>query len=273
MYKYKLTRRGKAVIFVLSLMLFTLIGTAIHIVSANIDEPYSETGQVDDSKAIAPVDVNQSTEQSNTLMIAPEELASYADKKIIFLTFDDGPTAEVTPKILEILAQYDVKATFFVLGVNIEKNESLLQDIYNSGHAIGNHTYSHKYKFIYSNVDNFSYEITLSEDILKKALGDQFKTRLFRFPGGSFKTSNSLLKDYITQAGYVSIDWNTITGDGESSNRTSQELLNRAVATAKGRNHLTLLMHDSMYKRTTVEALPSIIEYFKSQGYTFAIYK
>ena len=88
---------------------------------------------------------------------------SKENKKIAYLTFDDGPSRTVTPQILDILAKYDIKATFFVVGKYAEKNPDILRRIYEEGHVIGNHTYSHNYNYIYKNVSNFVRELDATQ--------------------------------------------------------------------------------------------------------------
>jgi peptidoglycan/xylan/chitin deacetylase (PgdA/CDA1 family) len=169
------------------------------------------------------------------------------------------------------LDKYNVKATFFVIGSLSKNNNVILKDIANRGHAIGIHTYSHDYKAVYKSADNFINEIRMTEVVLKQTIGEEFHTRLFRFPGGSFEGYKNQYRNLLEANGYVSIDWNAITGDGEYKSLPSQKLLDRLKATSEGKRQLVVLMHDSSGKQTTVEALPQIIEYLKSQGYEFGL--
>ena len=131
-------------------------------------------------------------------------------KKIAYLTFDDGPSRYVTPEILDILDSYNIKATFFVLGKQAEKNPDILKRIYEEGHSIGNHTYSHNYSFIYKNVNNFLYELEKTEEVFKNILGEDFETNLIRFPGGSFGTKKAPFRSFVLEKGYNYIDWNSL---------------------------------------------------------------
>jgi len=281
MYKYRLTRRGKIVVVLFGCIVFTVIGIfSRNLFFVNSIPAHNIGYAVAEPENSEPVDnikepPSSSIKNPDTLVIAPEELSTpaYADQKVIFITFDDGPSVEITPQILQTLDEYQIKATFFVLGVYAEKYPDLLQEIYNRGHAIGLHSYSHRYDILYSNLDSFKNDFVLCEGIVEQILGDRFKTRLFRFPGGSFTVSDSRYKEFVEQYGYTSIDWNTINGDAESVNWSPEQLFNRAVSTSHGRNHLILLMHDSTWKQPTADALPRIIEFFQSQGYEFAIFK
>lgn len=197
----------------------------------------------------------------NIISIDAERAFVYEGKKVAFLTFDDGPSKNITPQILSILKKYNVKATFFVVGSMAEKNSAILKDIADSGHAIGIHTYSHNYKTIYKSKGNFISEIKMTEAVLKKTLGEDFHTRLFRFPGGSFESYKKQYKEILASNGYVNVDWNVINGDGESSNLPPQKLLDRVKATSRGKRNIIILMHNSSSKQTTADALPSTIEY------------
>lgn len=207
---------------------------------------------------------------SETLRVNAEDAYATGNKKVAFLTFDDGPSKNITPQILEILSNYNIKATFFVLGSLVLKNSEILREVADYGHSIGIHTYSHDYSKIYDNIDNFLYEIMITNSALKRVLGDDFHTRLFRFPGGSFGGLKEPYIEAVIKEGYVYLDWNVITGDGESSGIAPSKLLETLKTTAKGKQHLIVLMHDSIDKETTVQALPGIIEYLKAQGYEFA---
>ena len=192
-------------------------------------------------------------------------------KKIAFLTFDDGPSSDNTLKILDVLRFYKIKATFFIIGSAAEKNREILKAIVNDGHTIGNHTYSHDYKKIYSNVPAFISEIKKTDSIFKDILGSSFSTRLVRFPGGAFQAPG--MKPFIKELnneGYVNIDWNTINGDGEGNNIPADKLVKNVKNTALNQSHLVILMHDSSTKQTSVQALPQIIEYLEAEGYEFA---
>lgn len=208
---------------------------------------------------------------ADILYVQAENAYEYEGKKIAFLTFDDGPSKNITPQILNILDKYNVKATFFVVGLFAKSNSAVLKDIVSRGHAIGIHTYSHNYQNIYKNTDNFISEISTTENILKVYLGKDFHTRLFRFPGGSFEVYKKQYKDILKRNGYVSVDWNVITGDGESSDLSPQQLFDRLKTTSKSKHQLIILMHDSSSKQTTVDVLPDIIEYLISQEYEFAV--
>lgn len=196
-------------------------------------------------------------------------------KKIAFLTFDDGPTRNITPQVLDTLKKYDIKATFFLLGKMAEQNKDLVKKIVNEGHAIANHSYSHDYNGIYASSESFWGEINKTNGILKDILGQEFNTRIFRFPGGSsggsYEKSKAIYRKEMKEKGYLYVDWNAEDGDGKSNNFTPETLLQYVKETTSGHEHIVVLMHDSATKQTTAQALPRIIEYLKAQGYEFKV--
>jgi peptidoglycan/xylan/chitin deacetylase (PgdA/CDA1 family) len=190
--------------------------------------------------------------------------------KVAYLTFDDGPSRNVTPKILDILYSYNIKATFFVVGKQAEKNPDILRRIYEEGHAIGNHTYTHNYAYLYKNVNNFYYELKVTERVLKNILGEDFETKLMRFPGGSFGAQKAPFRKFVVEKGYNYIDWNSLNGDAEGDQIPADKLIKRFKSTFDNQQTLVILMHDTDAKETTVKALPAIIEFLIEKGYQFA---
>lgn len=206
-------------------------------------------------------------------------------KKVVYLTFDDGPSTTNTPKVLDILDQYNVKATFFVLGKSIDtdsQSEELLKQIANNGHAIGNHSYSHDYNYLYPgriiSPENFMSDINKCNDALKRVLGEDFKTRVVRFPGGYWSwDGRTNIRPILDEQGYAIIDWNTLNEDAQGSKKDANQLLEctkkNTEALGPNADSIVLLMHDTYGKEATVDALPQIIEYYKSLGFEFKTIK
>ncbi|MDO5292327.1 MAG: polysaccharide deacetylase family protein [bacterium] len=199
-------------------------------------------------------------------------------EKIVFLTFDDGASTSVTPKVLDVLDQEEVKATFFVMGSNIvsggDKAKQLVLEEFNRGHAIANHSYSHNYKTLYPNrtlnLKNFIKDFNKNEKLLKGIIGEGFSTRVLRCPGGFMSWKGmSELTDYMGKNDMYSIDWNALSKDAEGKKKNADELYKCAIETAKGKEVVVLLMHDTYGKEETAKALPKIIKYFKKNGYEF----
>lgn len=206
---------------------------------------------------------------------AQEEIKQiyYSKEKQVYLTFDDGPSKEITPKILDVLKQEDVLATFFVLGSRVELNPTILQREYNEGHYIANHGYSHKYSQIYSSVESVYDEYMKCQQAVQNALGNpNYYTRLFRFPGGSsggvYNVLKAKAKKDLISKGIASTNWNSLTGDAEGIT-DKQKLLDKMITTIGDSQSVILLMHDAGDKSYTLEALPDVIKYFKDRGYVF----
>lgn len=196
-----------------------------------------------------------------------------SEEKQVYLTFDDGPSKTITPQILDILNQYNVKATFFVLGKNVEYYPDILQREYNEGHYIANHGYTHEYSKIYRSKDTTFEEYAQTENAIKNALGNQdFNTYLFRFPGGSYGGRYESVKrearEMFDSYGIAYTNWNCLTGDAEGK-KTAEDCFNEMLRTKGDQNSIILLMHDAADKQQTVDALPSIIQYYIDNGYTF----
>ncbi|EGT3617693.1 polysaccharide deacetylase [Clostridium perfringens] len=205
--------------------------------------------------------------------------------KYVFLTFDDGPSNS-TEKILNILKEKDVHATFFVLGSSLEKDskrQEYLKEEIKGGNAIANHSYSHDFKKLYPNnklnIETFMNELNKTNDIMKSILGEEFDCRVLRMPGGygtrKYYKDPSLqqLDDTLAKNGIVNVDWNALDGDAEGKPYSTEEMLNYVKKTSKGKNHVVILMHDAAGKEKTVEILPQIIDYYKSEGYEFKVIK
>ncbi len=188
--------------------------------------------------------------------------------RYVYLTFDDGPSVQ-TDKILKILDEHNVTATFFVVGLDDEESAARYKAIVDSGNSIGLHSYSHNYKKIYVNVDSFAQDIQQISDLVYKATG--VRSKLYRFPGGS---SNSvagnidIFIEYLNQNGYTYYDWNSSSRDAAVVLPTKDEIINTVISEVQGRDNVVVLMHDSEKKATTVEALPELIERLKAMGYT-----
>ena len=198
-------------------------------------------------------------------------------KRVAFLTFDDGPTPKVTPKVLDALEKSSVKATFFVIGKNAEQNKDLIKQEKDKGHIIGNHTYSHDMAKIYAKPEAFFEDLRKGENVIKDILGEKYETKLIRFPGGSSEGKNGkyepikgLCIPKSIEEGYTYVDWNSECGDAEGKrNKTPAEMVQEVKKTVTGKRHVVLLMHDASDKQATAEALPQIIDYLKSQGFEF----
>ena len=196
------------------------------------------------------------------------------EEKTTYLTFDDGPSSTVTPKILDILKANNVKATFFLIDYSNE-NEHLVKRIYKEGHTIGIHGYSHEYGKIYSSEEAFMKNITTLRNKIKKTTGCD--SSIIRFPGGS---SNTVSRDYnlgimtrlaklVKKEGYKCFDWNVESGDTDMTTVSKNKIVSKVTANLVKNGDNIVLMHDASAKTTTADALQAIIDYGKNNGFIF----
>ena len=199
------------------------------------------------------------------------------NEKIVYLTFDDGPS-EHTQKILDILEKYEVQATFFVVGPSYKLKNDLLKIINDNGHAIAIHSYTHQYSTIYENETTFINDFNECVTWINNVIG--ITPTLYRFPGGSSTTiaSKAQIESIITTLGtkgYIHVDWNVDSYDSHyntDSNAIIKSTINCIKINEANNMYIqTILMHDTKKKEGTIEALPSIIEYCLSKGYQFRI--
>ncbi|MEG6586023.1 polysaccharide deacetylase family protein [Dendrosporobacter sp. 1207_IL3150] len=194
----------------------------------------------------------------------------YYGERTVYLTFDDGPEPENTPAILDILKEYNIKATFFVVGTQVEKYPEILKRIFSEGHAIGNHSYNHIYRDLYKSSMTYLNQLYQTDDKIKNIIG--FRPRISRAPGGS---AGSFTKEYwnaLEHNGYVEVGWNISSGDASSA-KASQITANIARQLEQQHlwSHSIVLMHDGRGHNETVSALPNIIKLYKDKGFEFRV--
>lgn len=205
------------------------------------------------------------------LYAQPAKLNSIDQEKTVYLTFDDGPSAR-TPELLAILEEYDIKATFFVVGRESEEARQWMRDIVAAGHTLGIHTYSHDYNKIYESVEAYLEDFNAMYNLILEATGTA--PQVFRFPGGSVNAYNgATYRDIISEMvrrGFVYFDWNRMSGDAVRGNVPAETLVENALDRADSLRRVILLMHDSTRFTNVVEALPQIIEGYQEAGFRFA---
>lgn len=199
-----------------------------------------------------------------------ENNAKNPGKKVVYLTFDDGPSA-YTGELLDILKKYNVKATFFVTGQGANYRNNIKR-AYKEGHTIALHTYNHDYSKIYSSVDNYFEDLEKISDVVYDLIG--IRPNILRFPGGSSNHSSfsycsgimsSLVKD-VGVMGYLYCDWNVTSGD--ASNYPSRDsILNNIINGIKNNDVSIVLQHDTVSQ--SVDAVEEAIVWGLAHGYTF----
>ena len=212
--------------------------------------------------------------EQNTANTSTTTEKKKSNEGVIWLTFDDGPSANITPKVLDILKKENVKATFFVINYS-DSNEHLLKRIVEEGHTIGIHGYSHEYSKIYKSKETFMNNVLTLQDRIFKSTG--VKSMYIRFPGGSSNTvSRKYCKGIMTELtkemlakGFKYYDWNISSGDAGGAKNAKDVYKNVTKNLSKKRGNM-VLMHDFGGNKKGLEALPEIIKYAKKEGYTFS---
>lgn len=195
------------------------------------------------------------------------------EEKIAYLTFDDGPSKVATAKILDILKEEEVKATFFVIGKYVEERPELVKRAYDEGHYIANHGYDHNNKTLYKSDENFINEIKKTEEAIGKAIKvDDYCSHVFRFPNGYMSKKNKSNKKeaakLLEEMNYTYIDWNCLNNDSLKK-YSKQQLLQNLKKSAKNKNTLVILMHDTKDVSDSSSVLKESIQFLKEQGYRF----
>ena len=196
-------------------------------------------------------------------------IANADEKKIVYLTFDDGPAGKVTKDILDILKKESVPATFFLIGNQIKGQENLIRRIYDEGHSLGLHSMSHKKNHLYSSNQSFLKEMLDTQDVINSIIG--IKPNILRFPFGCnnncYRISQSMV-DLLHENNLRIYDWNTDSGDGANPNANPNTFIRNSK---NNKDYVVLLMHCAYMSKNTVKALPDIIKYYKDNGYEFKL--
>ena len=195
------------------------------------------------------------------------------EDKIAYLTFDDGPSKRTTPKVLDILKEENIKASFFVIGRNVDANPTIVKRAYEEGHYIANHGYSHNNKKLYKSKESFLQEILKTDQAIAKAINqDHYISHIFRFPNGSmgkyYHSQKMQSISYLSEIDYTYIDWNALNNDSIKKYSDSALLTNLKKSCSK-KGNLVVLMHDSGDVNKTYTVLQDSIRYLKQEGYTF----
>ncbi len=226
---------------------------------------------INNSKSLA-ISITSNSSISENLQTEISNLTKQ-NKKIAYLTFDDGPRKRATPKILDILKDENIKATFFVIGKYVKENPDLIKREYSEGHFIANHGYDHNNSTLYKNKESFKNEIISTDKEIGNALNiENYCSHVFRFPNGymsqNYHSSKKKATHILKELGYVYVDWNCLNKDSEYK-ISNYQLLNNLKKSTKNKGTLIILMHDSGDVNDTPSVLKESISYLKQQGYEF----
>ena len=240
--------------------------------SATEDAVVEVSGRIDISTPANYLLVYTATDASgNTAVSSRTVTVLPRSRGTIYLTFDDGPSP-YTAELLDVLAKYNVKATFFVTNAG---SDDMLRREYNEGHAIGLHSCTHDYAYVYSSVDNFFADLYCVQNRVKNATG--YTSYLMRFPGGSSNLVSarydggtrimSTLAREVESRGFTYFDWNVTSGDAGGTTN-SDTVYNNVISRVYPDGKSVVLQHD--IKSFSVAAVERIIKWGLANGYTFA---
>lgn len=271
--KEKILKYRYILIAILAIIIILLIIFIVVIIKANnnINDKMIADKKEEENNDVMLVELENKKKQEEEK--AREKQEEENAKGIIYLTFDDGPSSDTTPKILEILERKNIKATFFVIHYN-EKNEELVKKEAEKKHTIGLHGNTHTYSEVYRSADTCIENFRKIQEQVFQTTG--IKSNIIRFPGGSSNTVSrkycqgvmTELSNRVLDEGFRYFDWN-IDSDDAGHAKTSEDVYNNVTSKIKEKRNNVVLMHDFAGNEKTVNALENIIDYGKENGYVF----
>ena len=255
---------------------------ATHVLAAEIPVEQANESNLDPNQlnTKAEQDVSKNSETETTDTNSNQDAAVSSDQAVettkedgvftgkkVYLTFDDGPSL-YTNDILDILAKYNVKATFFVIGKTDDESKEIYKRIVNEGHTLGMHSFSHQYDKIYNSLEDFDKDFTKLRKLLYDTTG--YMPTIYRFPGGSDNLVNKHGMDefirYLNEKSIVYYDWNVVNGDATGVEYTKKQLIQNVLSGVATKNTSIVLMHDSPTKKSTLDTLPKLLEDLLDKG-------
>jgi len=193
--------------------------------------------------------------------------SSISNQKVIYLSFDDGPTHEITEWTLKTLKEFNAKATFFCIGKNMKNHPKIVQQIIDHGHTIGNHTYNHLNGWKSGNATYFK-DIDETEKTFQRFNFPTFQQKLFRPPYGKIKNKQAKL---LIKKGYKIIMWDVLSADFDQS-ISVEKCFKNVIRNVK--NGSIVIFHDSKKAEKNMKyTLPKVLDYFTQKGYVFKAIK
>lgn len=213
------------------------------------------------------------TRQEMGLTMEAPYLEPYTYEQVAYLTFDDGPDDKNTPAVLDILKQEGILGTFYVVGSQVEQYPDVLKRIYSEGHAIGNHSYSHKYNELYPTASNFLIQLTNTDDLIHEIIG--VRPLIIRAPGGRAGMWTDDYPPMMQACGYFEHDWNISCEDAATAVKMTAPdmvaIIEKQLDRGVKNNAAIVLLHCNSGKEETVLALPDIIRVLRERGFTFGV--
>lgn len=258
----------------LSIITVGLIVTVLVLIGGRkteIESQQTETKEVVETFAVETQTEKETEKVTEKKPETKDGVIESRNGKTLYLTFDDGPS-ENTDAVLDILDQYNVKATFFVLAINGE--EERYKKILDKGHEIGVHSASHDYGTIYANLDTFKEDVNACRNFVEGITGHHIF--LYRFPGGTNNEVHNVpissCIEFLDSVGLRHFDWNVSSGDAAGTTVDKETIKNNIFEQVRGGSYETMvvLMHDSSAKTTTVEALREFLPVLIDEGFGFS---
>ena len=203
------------------------------------------------------------------------------NKKIVFVTFDDGPTAKFTGEQLDNLEKAGARATFFMIAPQLrDVNKEMLSRSLKMGNALAVHSYSHDYNYLYpghaASAKHISCDWDWATAQSRAILGSSYFSSAFRYPGGHMSwTKLSQADQALAKRGVAWIDWNAMSGDADVQRPKTVDgylkMVKKTINESGDPNVVVILNHDTYGKQMTAEAMPSILKWLKSEGYEFGV--
>lgn len=195
-------------------------------------------------------------------------------KKTAYLTFDDGPSKQ-TPVILDTLKKAGIKGTFFVIGKDDDFSKQMMKRIVDEGNAIGIHSWTHDYTYIYKSESNYLTDFNRLRSLIRDVTG--VDPKIMRFPGGTNNTISRRYGGHIMQQlvplvksmGFRIYDWNAAASDASRVIPSKEQIAYNIISECKYKTNAVVLNHDSVQHQSTTEALPIVIDALKKMGFTF----
>lgn len=273
-YRQKRRKRIKTVIIVLAvtllvlpLMLSVFLLFRVSRLENRLDELISQSG-MQTQKSVETPDVVKAEAKPETVSGAAAAVEEPQKTKRVYLTFDDGPSRE-TEKILDILKEKDVKATFFVIGREDEFSKAIYKRIVEEGHTLGMHSYSHINTEIYASMDAFQKDFNKLYKLLLGTTGVQ--PEYYRFPGGSKSTVNQLpidqYKTFLADQGVTYQDWNVIAANSTTDDVSRKQMVRSVLDGVSQYGTSIVLLYDSADKKMTAKSIGTIIDRLRAGGY------
>ena len=236
--------------------------------SSEANAPKTETATVNNTTTQnAKTDTTPSVKDTDPLADIKARLRSGDTDgiKVVFLTFDDGPS-ENTGELLDMLNEYDAKGTFFTTLHDNDNAKAMYRRIANEGHTLANHTSSHDYS-LYNNPDAFLADVDELDQYQKTITGLAETSHVFRFPGGSMNSTEACVQGLVNR-GWNYSDWNVSSGDG-CADPPSSDVIAQMIIDGCRENDVSVVLSHAELKESSREAMPIVIETLQQEGYTF----